>query len=54
MTEELEKIDEMLERIYLNTLHNPWYTSGQDILDLWDYVRTCLGKPKIDRFIEVE
>lgn len=57
MTEDLEKIDEMFEMIWQKSQSDPSYDNYktfQDIIDIWDYVREKLNKPKFQRFVEVE
>ena len=52
----LEKIDEMFEQIINKAKldHNyNYFKYTQDILDIWDYVREKLNKPKFQRFKEI-
>ena len=54
--QELEKIDEMFETInnkmeYLSYSYTDYIN---DTIAIWDYVKEKLGKPKTQRFIEVE
>ena len=58
MTEELQKIDEMFEAMYLKA-NNKYFTYTNsdwvnDTIAIWDYVKEKLGKPKTQRFVEVE
>ena len=52
---DLEKIDEMFEQIVNKAEFNCGYSYSnytQDILDIWDYVREQLGKPKFQRIVD--
>ena len=51
----LEKIDEMFEQIINKAKldHNySYFKYTQDMLDIWDYVREQLGKPKFQRIVD--
>lgn len=57
-TEELEKINKMFEKVYARAIHDTFgydrYQAAQDIIDIWDYVRSKLGQPKVERFAQVD
>ena len=51
---DLEKIDEMFEQVMIKanaTFDYNYFKYTQDILDIWDYVREQLGKPKFQRIV---
>lgn len=54
---DLEKIDAMFEQVIIKAnakFDYNYFKYTQDILDIWDYVREQLGKPKVQRIVDDE